>query len=57
MSTPAVTVIELTDDELRLVKNALHTFLRTFGHEEAEIVHAVQHLLGRLAATSPDSHA
>jgi hypothetical protein len=54
MGTPAVTVIELTEDELRLVKNALHSFLNTFGHKEADIVHAIQHLLRRLAATSAD---
>lgn len=49
MSTPAITVIELTDDEVRLVNHALQTFLSAFGHDEAETVHAVQRLLGKLA--------
>ncbi len=57
MSTPAVTVVELTDEELRLVNSALHTFLSGFGHEEADIVHAVQRLLTKLssAAAPPTS--
>lgn len=58
MSTPAMTIVELTDDEVRLVNNALQTFLSAFGHDEAEMVHAVQRLLDKLArqpaATSDD---
>ena len=52
MDTPAaMTVIELTDEEVRLVRNALRSFLSAFGHDEADIVHAVQHLLDKLAAS------
>jgi hypothetical protein len=52
MNTPAaMTVIELTDEEVRLVRNALRSFLSAFGHDEADIVHAVQHLLDKLAAS------
>lgn len=49
MNTPAMTVVELTDDEMRLVNNALHSFLSAFGHDEADMVHAVQHLLDKFA--------
>jgi hypothetical protein len=52
MNAPAVTVVELTDDELRLVNNALHMFLNAFGHDEADVVQAVQRVLGKLSAAS-----
>jgi hypothetical protein len=54
MTTPALTVVELTDDELRLVRNALHSFRTLFGHEEADVAHAIEHVLAKLpAATAP----
>ena len=40
--------IELTDDELRLVINAVHTFLDDFGHEEADLVVQLKQLLAKL---------
>ncbi len=30
--------IELTNDELKLVRNALHSYLDDFGHEEADVL-------------------
>ena len=30
--------IELSDDELRLVHAALHSYLDDFGHEEADVL-------------------
>jgi hypothetical protein len=44
--------IELNDDELRLVRAALHSFLDDFGHEEADVLHAVKMLLARLPEES-----
>ena len=40
--------IELTDDELRLVRAALHSYLEDFGHEEADILRAIKGVLAKL---------
>jgi hypothetical protein len=44
----AVHTIELTDDELRLVRAALHSYLEDFGHEEADVLRAVKAVLAKL---------
>jgi hypothetical protein len=41
-------VIELTDEELRIVRTALHAFLDDFGHEEADILQSVKAILAKL---------
>ncbi|HTZ45822.1 MAG TPA: hypothetical protein VMB79_18315 [Jatrophihabitans sp.] len=43
-------IIELSDSELRLVRNALTSFLTDFGHDESEQVHEIQQMLAKLAA-------
>ncbi len=48
-----MTTIELTPDELTLVRNALHSFLDDFGHEEIDVVRRIQALLAKL----PDEDA
>jgi hypothetical protein len=40
--------IELTDDQLRLLQNALHAYLDDFGHEEADILREVKELIAKL---------
>jgi hypothetical protein len=40
--------IELSDDELRILQAALHSYLDDFGHEEAEILRAIKQLLAKL---------
>ena len=40
--------IELSDDELRLVHAALHSYLDDFGHEEAEVLRRIKELMARL---------
>jgi hypothetical protein len=40
--------IELTDDELRLVRAALQSYLDDFGHEEADVLRALKALLAKL---------
>jgi hypothetical protein len=42
--------IELTDEELRLVRNALQSFLEDFGHEEADLLRAIKQILAKLPA-------
>lgn len=40
--------LELTDEELRLLHEALHAYLDSFGHEEADVLRQVKVLLGKL---------
>ena len=40
--------IELTDEELRLVRAALTSYLEDFGHEEADILRAIKAVLAKL---------
>lgn len=40
--------LELTEDELRLVREALRAFMDDFGHEEIDVVRSVQALLAKL---------
>ena len=45
-----MTTLELTADELKLVREALHSFLDDFGHEEMDVVQRVKELLAKLPA-------
>lgn len=40
--------IELTDEELRLLHAALHSYLDDFGHEEADVLREIKALLAKL---------
>ena len=40
--------LELTDDELRLLQAALHSYLDDFGHEEADVLRRIKELIARL---------
>ena len=40
--------IELTEDELRLVRSALHSYLEDFGHDEADVLRAIKQVLAKL---------
>ena len=40
--------IELTEQELRLIQNALHAYLDDFGHEEADVLRNVKALIAKL---------
>ena len=44
--------IELSDEELRLVHAALHSFLDDFGHEEADVLRRIKELLAKLPAAA-----
>jgi len=45
--------IELTEEELTLVRAALHSYLDDFGHEEADVLRRLKELLAKL----PDAAA
>jgi hypothetical protein len=40
--------IELTDEDLRLVRAALNAYLEDFGHEEADVLRAVKAVIAKL---------
>jgi hypothetical protein len=40
--------IRLNDEELKLVRNALHAYLNDFGHEEADVLREIKELLEKL---------
>jgi hypothetical protein len=40
--------IELTDEELRIVRNALQSFLEDFGHDEADLLRSIKSVLAKL---------
>jgi hypothetical protein len=40
--------IELTQEELRLIHEALHSYLDDFGHEEADVLRVIKALIAKL---------
>ena len=34
--------VQLTDEELGIARHALEAYLRAFGHDEADVVHAIR---------------
>jgi hypothetical protein len=40
--------LELTDQEMKLVRAALKSFMDDFGHEEMDVVRSVQAILAKL---------
>ena len=41
-------VIELNEEELRILRAALTAYLEDFGHEEADLLRAVKRILAKL---------
>jgi hypothetical protein len=40
--------VELSDDDLRLLHAALHSYLDDFGHEEADVLRRIKALIAKL---------
>ena len=40
--------IEITEEELTLVRAAVHSYLDDFGHEEADVLRRLKELLAKL---------
>jgi hypothetical protein len=40
--------IQLSDEELRLLHEALHAFLNDFGHEQTDVLRAIKALIAKL---------
>jgi hypothetical protein len=41
-------MLEVNDEELRLLQAALHSYLDDFGHEEADVLRQIKELMARL---------
>jgi hypothetical protein len=41
--------IELTDEELRIVQQALRSYLDDFGHEEADVLRLIKQVLAKVS--------
>jgi hypothetical protein len=50
-----VHVVELTDQELRLLRSALQSFLDDFGHDEADVVARIRALIAKVSEVEPDA--
>ena len=46
--------VHLTDEELGLVRHAMESWLKDFGHDEADLVEAIKGVLAKLAAAEPE---
>lgn len=46
--------IHLSDSELALVRNAMHAYLNSFGHNEADVVTSIKQVIARLSAATED---
>ena len=44
--------VQLTEEEMRLLRAALHAYLDDFGHEEAEVLRALKALIAKLEPRS-----
>ena len=44
--------IELTDEELRILRAALHSYLDDFGHDEADVLRLIKQLIAKLPAAT-----
>ena len=40
--------VDLTNDELKLIRSALHSYLDDFGHKEADVLRKIKELLEKL---------
>lgn len=49
--------VHLTDAELRLARNAMQAYLRSFGHDEAETLQEIKRVIGKLAASEAEDEA
>lgn len=47
--------MHLTDGELAVVRNAMQMYLRSFGHNEAEVVEHAKQALAKLAAATREA--
>ena len=44
--------LQVTDEEVRLIRSALTSMLDDFGHDEADLLHAIKALIQKLPSGS-----
>ena len=44
--------IELSDEDLRLLHAALHSYLDDFGHDEADVLRLIKQLIAKLPTST-----
>ena len=49
----ATQTIELSEEELRLLHAALHSYLDDFGHDEADVLRRIKALIAKLPSAPP----
>jgi hypothetical protein len=49
-------ILELNDEELRLLQAALHSYLDDFGHEEADVLRRLKDLMAKLPTPGVPDH-
>ena len=47
----SVHTVELTDEELRIVRSALRSYLEDFGHDEADVLRLIKRTIAKLPPT------
>jgi hypothetical protein len=45
-----IRTLHVTDEEVRLIRSALTSMLEDFGHDEADLLHAIKALIQKLPA-------
>ena len=48
-----MTTIELTPDEVTLLRSALHSYLDDFGHDQKDLLRQIQALIAKLPEENP----
>jgi hypothetical protein len=43
--------VELTDEELRIVRSALRSYLEDFGHDEADVLRLIKQTIAKLPSS------
>lgn len=57
MTTGPTMSLELTGDELRILRGALESFISDFGHDEADVIRLVRGVLAKVDALQPSEQA
>ena len=57
MNTPETITVEFTPNELRVVENALQSFISDFGHDEFEIRQSARDVFVKLTAAAESTAA
>lgn len=57
LPTASTFSVELTSEDLRLIHNALRSYLSDYGHDEADVLHHIKAVIKKLEAETAASSA